>query len=112
MRKLLSGAIPEASVNIIASIAGCKVEIREFFDSLVVMCKSGNLASYECTHERSQITSVSNTHVFHDHPEIKSSTQLELFDFSQFQLHYMSRRPPNRKHPRGDDMQLLIADLS
>jgi len=32
-----------------------RIEIREFFDSLVIVYKSGTLASYECVHERSQI---------------------------------------------------------
>jgi len=95
-----------------------KVETREFFDSLVVIYKiykSGTLASYECTHEctheRSQITSVSNTPVFHDHPGVESAGQLELFDFSHFQLRYVSRRHPNQKHPQGNAIQLLIEDL-
>ncbi len=88
-----------------------KVEIQEFFDSLVITYQNGVVASYSCTHERSQVTSVSNNPVFHDHPEIKPSTQLELFDFSQFRLCYVSRRPPNRKHPRGDAEQHMIEDL-
>ena len=66
------------------------------------------LVSYGCSHERSQITSISNTPVFHDHPEIKASAQLELFDLSRFHLRYVSRRPPNQKHPRGKATQLLI----
>jgi len=88
-----------------------KVEIREFFDSLVVTYKSGTLASYECTHERSQVTSVSNTPVFHDHPGIEPLAQLELFDLSQFQLCYVSRRPPNQKHLSGNATQLVIEGL-
>ena len=88
-----------------------KIEVREFFDSLVVIYKSGTLASYECAHERSQITSVSNTPVFHDHPGIELSAQLELFDLSQFQLRYVSRRPPNRKHPRESATQLVMEGL-
>ncbi len=88
-----------------------KVEIREFFDSLVVIYKSGTLASYECTHERSQITAVSNTPVFHDHPGIEPTAQLELFDFSQSSLCYVSRRPPNQKHLPGNATQLTIEGL-
>ena len=88
-----------------------KVEIREFFDSLVVVYKSGTLASYECAHEQSQVISVSNTPVFHDHPGIESSAQLELFDFSSFPLRYVSRRPPNRKHPRSNAIQMLIEGI-
>ena len=88
-----------------------KVEIQEFFDSLVITYQDGAVASYACTHERSQIASIPNTPVFHDHPEIKTSAQSELFDFSQFQLRYVSRRPPNRKHPTGNATQLLIQGL-
>ena len=88
-----------------------KIEIREFFDSLVVIYQSGTVVSYACTHERSQIDSVPNTPVFHDHPGIESSGQLELFDMSQFPLRYVSRRPPNQKHPQGNAIQLLMEDL-
>jgi hypothetical protein len=88
-----------------------KVEIREFLDSLVVIYQSGTVVSYTCTHERSQIASVPNTPVFHDHPGIETSTQLELFDLSQFRLRYVSRRPPNHKHPRCNAKQLLIKGL-
>jgi len=88
-----------------------KIEIQEFFDSLVIVYKSGTVASYECTHERSEVTSVSNTPVFHDHPGIEPTAQLELFDLSQFQLRYVSRRLPNRKHPPGNAIQLVIEGL-
>ncbi len=88
-----------------------KVGIREFFDSLVITYQSGAVVSYVCSHERSQATSIPNTPVFHDPLEIKTSAQLELFDFSQFQLRYVSRRPPNRKHPPGNATQLLIQGL-
>ncbi len=88
-----------------------KIEIREFFDSLVIVYKSGTVGSYECAHEHSEVTSVSNTPVFHDHPGIEPTTQLELFDLSQFQLCYVSRRPPNRKHPPGNATQLVIEGL-
>ncbi len=85
-----------------------RVEIQEFFDSLVITYQDGAVASYACIRERSKIASIPNTPVFHDHPGIEPSAQLELFDFSQFQLRYVSRRPPNQKHPRGNDTQLLI----
>ena len=88
-----------------------RVEIQEFFDSLVVTYQNGAVVTYACSHERSQIASISNKPVFHDHPEIKPSAQLELFDFSQFQLLYVSRRPPNRKHPRSNAIQLLMEGL-
>ena len=88
-----------------------KVEIQEFFDSLVITYQSGAVVSYGCSHEHSQIASIYNTPVFHDHPEIKPSLQLEFFDFSQFQLRYVSRRPPNRKHPRGNATQLLMEGI-
>lgn len=79
------------------------VEIQEFFDSLVIIYRAGAVASYSCIHERSQVISVSNNPVFHDHAEIKTS--------AQFQLRYVSRRPPNRKHPRVKATQLLMEDL-
>jgi hypothetical protein len=88
-----------------------KVEIQEFFDALVITYRFGAVVSYGGSHERSQIISISNTPVFHDHPEIKASTQLELFDLSQFQLRYVSRRPPNRKHPNVKATQLLMGNL-
>ncbi len=64
-----------------------RVEIQEFFDSLVVTYQNGSVVTYACSHERSQIASISNTPVFHDHPGIQSSAQMELFELSQFQLH-------------------------
>jgi hypothetical protein len=88
-----------------------KIEIREFFDSLVVVYHSGTVVSYECSHERSEVSSIFNTPVFHDHPGIESSKQLELFDLSQYQLRYVSRRPPNHKHPAGRATQLMIEGL-
>ena len=88
-----------------------KIEVREFFDSLVIVYQSGTVVSYECTHERSEVSSVPNTPVFHDHPGIEPTAQLELFDLSKFQLRYVSRRPPNRKHPPGNATQLVIEGL-
>jgi hypothetical protein len=88
-----------------------KVEIQEFFDSLVITYQSGAVVTYACSHERSQVASVSHIPVFHDHPGIEPTKQLELFDMSQFKLRYVSRRPPNRKHPRGNAIQLLFEDL-
>ena len=79
-----------------------KIEIREFFDSLVIIYHSGTVVSYECDHEGSTVSSLSNTPVFHKHPEIEATTQLEFFDMSQFQLCYVSRRAPNKKHPPGN----------
>jgi len=89
-----------------------RVEIQEFFDSLVITYQNGAVASYACSHERSQIASIPNTPIFHDHPGIESTRQLELFDLSQFQLRYVSRRPPNQKYPRGKGTQLWIENLS
>jgi len=43
-----------------------KIEIREFFHSLVVIYQSGTVVSYACTHGRNEVTSVPNTPVFHD----------------------------------------------
>lgn len=85
-----------------------KIEIREFFDSLVVVYRSGTVVSYECIHERSEVSSILNMPVFHDHRDIESSAQLELFDLSGFQLRYVSRRPPNQKHISGKAEQLMI----
>ena len=88
-----------------------KIEIREFFDSLVIIYHSGTVVSYECGHEGSTVSSVSNTPVFHKHPGIQLTAQLELFDLSQFQLRYVSRRPPNQKHPTGNATQLIMKGL-
>jgi len=88
-----------------------KIEIREFFDSLVVVYHSGTVVSYECSHERSEVASVLNTPVFHDHLGIESSAQLEFFDLSQFQLCYVSRRSPNQKQASGNAEQLVIEGL-
>jgi len=54
------------------------------------------------------MASVKNTPVFHEHPGIEPSPQLELFDVSQYQLHYVTKRPPYRKRMRRDARQLLI----
>jgi len=67
--------------------------------------------SYECVHERSEVSSILNTPVFHDNRDIESSAQLELFDLSGFQLRYVSRRPPNQKHISGNAQQLIIDGL-
>jgi hypothetical protein len=88
-----------------------KIEIREFFDSLVIVYHSGTVVSYECSHERSEVSSIFNMPVFHDHPGIESSKQLELFDLSQFQLRYVSRRSPNQKNASGNADQLVIDGL-
>ena len=77
-----------------------KVEIREFFDSLVVIYRSGTVVSYPCSLEKSKITEVANAPIFHDHPGIEVSRQLELFDISEFLLRYVSRRPENQKRKR------------
>ena len=88
-----------------------KIEIREFFDSLVIVYHSGTVVSYECSHERSEVSLISNTPVFHAHPGIEPSKQLELFDLSQFQLRYVSRRLPNQKNVSGNADQLVIEGL-
>ena len=88
-----------------------KIEIREFFDSLVIIYHSGTVVSYECGHECNTVSSVSNTPVFHKHPGIEATAQLELFDFSHFQLRYVNRRPPNQKHPPGNATQLIMEGL-
>ncbi len=88
-----------------------RVEIQEFFDSLVVTYQGGSVVTYACSHERSKITAIPNTPVFHDHPEIKPSAQLELLAFSQLQLRHVSRRPPYQKYPPGNATQLMMEGL-
>ncbi len=85
--------------------------IREFFDSLVVTYRSGTVVSYACSHERQQVIAVENTPVFHEHPGIETSPQLALFDLSMFEGRYVTKRPPNRKHPSPDASQLIIQGL-
>ncbi len=69
------------------------------------------MVSYACTHESSEVTAVPNTPVFHGHPGIEPTTQLELFDLSQFQLRHVSRRPPNQKYRLGNATQLMMEGL-
>jgi hypothetical protein len=90
-----------------------QVEIREFFDSVVVIYQSGSVVSYQCVHEQQEMVSVENTPVFHEHPGIEVSPQLELFDASPFKLRYVTRRPPYRKRTKNpvDAIQLLIDAL-
>ncbi|MFC1717356.1 integrase core domain-containing protein [Candidatus Poribacteria bacterium] len=47
-----------------------RVEIQEFFDSLVITYQSGTVVTYPCMHERSKISSIPNPPVFHDHTGI------------------------------------------
>ena len=63
-----------------------RVEIQEFFDSLVIIYQSESVVTYACSHEHSEINSVFDTPVFHDHPGIEPTKQLELFNLSKFQL--------------------------
>ena len=83
-----------------ADLKNYRVEIREFFDSLVVTYRSGTVVSYPCSHCESQIIEIENTPVFHHHPAIEHSTQLLLFDLSAFKCKYVIRRKPNRKRPK------------
>ncbi|MBI1930092.1 transposase family protein [Candidatus Poribacteria bacterium] len=87
-----------------------QVEIREFFDTLVITYQRGTIVSYACSHERSEVIAVENTPVFHDYPGIFHSPQMELFNLSSFKWRYVYRRPPNRKHPKPkkDATQLEI----
>lgn len=89
-----------------------EIEIREFFDSLVVVYQSGTVVSYECSRERGEVSSIFNTPVFHDHPGIEPSKQLELFDLSMFKMRYVGCRPPNQKYPTGNGVQLVIKGLA
>lgn len=85
------------------------VEIREYVDSLVVTYQSGTVVSYHCLRERNQITEVENAPVFHDHSGIEHSPQLELFDLSEYELRYVSKRPrAKRKRCKVDATQWLI----
>ena len=89
-----------------------KVEIREFFDTLVITYRSATLVSYECVHHNSQIESVKNTPVFHEQSGIDDSPQLELFDLSGYQLRYVYRRPPYRRNRiKADATQLVISEV-
>ena len=93
-------------------LAKSQVEIREFFDSLVVTYRSGSVVSYECTHEKSQVTAIKNAPVFHQHQGIGDSPQLELFDLSSYQLRYVTKRPAHRRrHYQRDASQLTIRDI-
>ena len=63
----------------------------------MVTYKSGTVVSYACSHEQRTIHSVALEPVFHQHPGIDVSPQLQLFDLSRFPRRYVSRRPPYRK---------------
>ena len=87
-----------------------RVEIREFFDSLVVTYRSGTVVSYAISTEQREIIEVDNRPVFHAHPGIQHSPQLKLFDLTAYQFRYVLHRPPNRRHsrPKKDATQLMI----
>lgn len=74
-----------------------QVEIREFFDSLVILYQSGSVVSVDKAHEQHEIASIANDPIFHEHPGIEESPQLELFNVAAFGLRYVTRRPPNQK---------------
>lgn len=78
-----------------------RVEIREFFNSLVVIYQSGAVISSECTHSPCQMAVVKDTPVCHEHPSIDPSPQLELFDLSPWKGRYVTKRPPYRKRILG-----------
>jgi hypothetical protein len=93
-------------------LAKGSVEIREYLDSLVVTYLRGTVVSYHCLREQRRITEVENAPVFHDHSGIEPSPQLELFDLSEYQLRYVSRRPRSRrKRYKADATQLLISEV-
>jgi transposase InsO family protein len=85
-----------------------QVEIREFFDSLVIIYQRGAVVSYGCLQSQSELIEVEKHPVFHEHPEMERSTQLELFDLSGFDHLYVIRRQPYRKRhkPKPDAVQL------
>jgi transposase InsO family protein len=94
-------------------LAKQQVEIRENFDSLIIIYRSGAVVSYECIHEENEIQSVQNTPVFHDHQRIQPSLQLELFDLSAYELHYVTQLPPyvRKSYPSVDAIQLTFLDI-
>ncbi|MCH8295668.1 hypothetical protein IH992_31695 [Candidatus Poribacteria bacterium] len=63
----------------------------------MVTYRSGTVVSYPCFHEQSKMASIANAPIFHNHPGIEVSRQLQLFDISEFKLRYVSRRPENQK---------------
>ena len=87
-----------------------RVEIREFFDSLVVTYQRKTVVSYAISFLRSEVIEVSNTPVFHEHPGIVPSPQMELFDLLAYPFRYVYRRPPYRKRQKyqTDATQLEI----
>jgi hypothetical protein len=92
-----------------------KVKIREFFNSLVITYRSGAVVTYQCSYEETgaKITSVESIPVLHDHSGIEKSPQLELFDLSDFNMRYVTKRPPYRKRRRCpiDAVQLLLEGI-
>jgi hypothetical protein len=100
-----------------AELAKEKVEIREFFTSVVVTYKSGSVVTYQCSYEEkgAEIASIERTPVFHDHPGIEKSPQLELFDVDDVtdRRCYVTRRPPYRKRRRFpiNTTQLVIEGI-
>jgi len=98
-----------------AELAKERVEIREFFTSLVVTYKSGSVVTYQCSHEEkgAEIASIERTPVFHDNSGIEKSPQLELFDFDDDRMRYVTIRPPYRKRKRFpiDATQLVLAGI-
>ena len=93
-------------------LAKSQVEIREFFDSLVVTYRSGSVVSYECTQEKNQIADIKNRPVFHQHSGVEESPQLELFDLSRYELRYVTFLPAYpRKRYQKDAYQLTINEI-
>jgi len=88
-----------------------KVEIREFFTSLVVTYRSGSIVTYKYSYEQNNLQ-IENSPVFHEQSGIKKSIQLELFDLTE-RMRYVTRRPPNRKRKSypPDATQLEIEGL-
>lgn len=90
-----------------------KVEIRQCFDSLVVTYEDGAVVSYKCTTEQGEMVQVENAPLFHDHPQISDSPQLELFDLSNYQLRYVTKRPAYQsKRFKRDAIQLALSRTS
>ncbi|MBI1929507.1 transposase family protein [Candidatus Poribacteria bacterium] len=100
-------------LDVRVELAKSQVEIREFFDSLVVTYRSGSVVSYAPqTHQKSQVTAIQNTPVFHQHHGIDDSPQLELFDLSSYPLRYVTRRPVyRRRRSQRDASQLTSREI-
>ncbi len=49
--------------------------------------------------------------VFHDHPGIEVSLQLELFNLTEFELRYVTWHPPYRQRQSKPTLQLMLEGI-